>query len=89
MTIKHHLGSLSWIALGDKMRCPNYESCAQRPPMVPAGMGWLLRCPVCRTLYDPESAMVVAEKFAIEHNPGHYDNIVDEEEAESPYTGSW
>lgn len=70
------------------IRCPNYTGCAQRPPMRSAGMGWLLRCPDCKTLYDPESAMIVAEDMAVTHNPGHYDNIQDEEE-ENIYSGNW
>lgn len=51
--------------------------------MVPAGMGWLLRCPVCNTLYDPESALIIEERFAVTYNPGH------EEEENSNYDGGW
>ena len=71
------------------MRCINYNGCAQRPHMVPYEVSNLLQCFVCKTIVNPESGLIVPKDMAITHNPGHYDNIVDEEEAESPYTGGW
>lgn len=71
------------------MKCPNYAGCAQRPEMVSAGIGWLLRCPVCKTLFDPESGMIVEADMAATYNPEYYDNILDEEDDESSYSGVW
>ena len=77
--------------MGNDMRCPNYENCAQRPHMVQAGIGNLLMCPVCKTLYDPTSAMIIEEEFALDYNPGHNEDPEewDEQALKDLYTGVW